>query len=37
MACAFQIKANFIILKNIRDFIDIAVPAIRPLELLERI
>lgn len=37
MACAVRIKADFIITRNIRDFINSKVPAIKPSELLERI
>lgn len=37
MVCAVRIKADFIITRNIRDFIDSKVPAIKPSELLERI
>lgn len=36
MTCASRIKADFIITRNIRDFIDSKIPAITPLELLEQ-
>lgn len=35
MTCASRIKADFIITRNIRDFIDSKIPAITPLELFE--
>ncbi len=37
MICATRIKADFIITRNIRDFITSKVPSIKPSELLERI
>lgn len=37
MICAARIKADFIITRNIRDFIDSKVTAITPSELLARI
>lgn len=37
MTCAARIKADFIITRNIREFIASKVPAIKPSELLERI
>lgn len=37
MACASRLKVDFIITRNIRDFKDSRVPAIKPSELLERI
>ncbi|MBR4021945.1 MAG: PIN domain-containing protein [Ruminococcus sp.] len=37
MACASRLKADFIITRNIRDFKESRVPAIKPSELLERI
>jgi predicted nucleic acid-binding protein len=36
-ACAARIKANYIITRNIRDFTESRVPAIKPAEFLERI
>lgn len=36
-ACASRIKADYIITRNIRDFINSKVTAIKPTELLERI
>ena len=35
--CASRIKANYIITRNIKDFINSKVVAIKPSELLERI
>jgi len=37
MACASRLKADFIITRNIRDFKDSHVLAIKPSELLDRI
>lgn len=37
MVCASRIKADFIITRNIKDFIDSKVVAIKPSELLDRI
>lgn len=37
MVCATRLKTDFIITRNIRDFKDSRVPAIKPSELLERI
>ena len=37
IACASRINADFIITRNIRDFKDSKVPAIKPSEFLERI
>ena len=36
-ACASRIKADYIITRNIRDFVNSKVAAIKPTELLERI
>ncbi len=36
-ACASRIKADYIITRNIRDFVNSRVAAIKPTELLERI
>ena len=36
-ACASRIKADYIITRNIRDFVNSKVTAIKPTELLERI
>ncbi len=36
-ACALRIKADYIITRNIRDFTNSAVSAIKPTELLVRI
>jgi hypothetical protein len=36
-ACASRIKANFIITRNIKDFKNSPVPAIKPSELFDRI
>ncbi len=36
-ACASRIKADYIITRNIRDFANSKVTAIKPTELLERI
>ena len=36
-SCAARIKANYIVTRNIKDFKNSAVPAIKPSELLERI
>lgn len=36
-ACAYRIKANYIITRNIKDFSESRVTAIKPSELLERI
>ena len=36
-ACASRIKANYIITRNIKDFTNSKVTAIKPSELLERI
>ncbi len=35
--CASRIKANYIITRNIKDFTESSVPAIKPSELFERI
>ena len=35
--CASRIKVNYIVTRNIKDFKNSAVPAIKPSELLERI
>ncbi len=37
MVCASRIKADFIITRNIRDFLSSPVPAVRPSEFIERI
>lgn len=37
MTCAARLKADFIITRNIRDFINSRVPAVKPSELLEKI
>ena len=37
MICAYRIKADFIITRNIKDFNLSKVPAIKPSELIERI
>lgn len=37
MVCANRIKVNFIVTRNIRDFSESKIPAIKPSELLERI
>ena len=37
MCCAERIKADYIITRNIRDFKDSKVPALKPSEFLERI
>lgn len=37
MCCAERIKADFIVTRNIRDFVSSPVPAVKPAELLERI
>jgi predicted nucleic acid-binding protein len=37
MCCASRIKADFIVTRNIRDFKDSKVPALKPAELLDRI
>lgn len=36
MCCANRIKADYIVTKNIRDFKESKVPALKPSELLER-
>lgn len=36
MCCANRIKADYIVIKNIRDFKESKVPALKPSELLER-
>lgn len=36
-ACAVRIKANYIVTRNIKDFADSRVTAIKPSELLDRI
>lgn len=36
MICASRIKADFIVTRNIRDFVSSKVPAMKPAELLER-
>ena len=36
-ACATRIKANYIVTRNIKDFSEIKVTAIKPAELLDRI
>nr|MBQ4318671.1 PIN domain-containing protein [Clostridia bacterium] len=35
--CASRVKADYIVTRNIKDFMNSAVPAIKPSELLERI
>ena len=35
--CAFRVKANFIVTRNIKDYKNSAIPAIKPAELFERI
>lgn len=37
MCCASRINANFIVTRNIRDFVSSTVPAVKPSELIERI
>jgi len=37
MCCAARINANFIVTRNIRDFVSSTVPAVKPSELIERI
>lgn len=37
MCCADRINADFIITRNIRDFVSSPVPAVKPSELLDRI
>lgn len=37
MCCARRINADFIVTRNIRDFLTSPVPAVKPSELLERI
>ena len=37
MSCAARIKADFIVTRNIRDFSESSIVAIKPSELLERI
>lgn len=37
MCCAERINADFIVTRNIRDFVSSPVPAVKPSELLERI
>ena len=37
MCCAKRINADFIVTRNIRDFVSSPVPAVKPSELLERI
>lgn len=37
MCCAERIKADFIVTRNIRDFVSSPVPAVKPSELLDRI
>lgn len=36
MICASRIKADFIVTRNIRDFLQSPVPAVKPSEFLER-
>ena len=36
-ACASRIKANYIVTRNIKDFAESKVTAIKPTELLDRI
>ena len=35
--CASRVKANFIVTRNIKDYKNSAIPAIKPAELFERI
>ena len=37
MCCADRINADFIVTRNIRDFVSSPVPAVKPSELLDRI
>ena len=37
MCCAERINADFIVTRNIRDFVSSPVPAVKPSELLDRI
>lgn len=37
MCCASRIKADYIITRNLRDFMESKIPAIKPAELLDRI
>lgn len=37
MCCADRINADFIVTRNVRDFISSPVPAVKPSELLDRI
>lgn len=37
MCCANRINADFIVTRNIRDFVSSPVPAVKPSELLDRI
>lgn len=37
MCCAARINADFIVTRNVRDFVSSPVPAVKPSELLERI
>lgn len=37
MSCADRINADFIVTRNVRDFVSSPVPAVKPSELLDRI
>ena len=37
MVCAQRMKVDFIVTRNIRNFIDSKIPAMKPEELLDRI